>query len=161
MNDIELNYIMRRFQPIFRGVFRKNELDNIKITGYPFAVISNESDFGTRGTHWVALYFGVYGNCDFFDSYGRMSKPDIRKVIDKHTNFGCGYGGIACGKLRVNRKQLQSYNSDVCGHYCIFFLSKRITEKRPMEKILAIFNEDNKVENDRFVLDYVNNNFIK
>ena len=72
MNDIKLNYLMKRFQPIFRGVFGKNELENIKIIGYPFAVISNESDFGTRGTHLVALYFDVYGNCDVFDSYGGM-----------------------------------------------------------------------------------------
>ena len=160
MNDIKLNYLMKRFQPIFRGVFGKNELENIKIIGYPFAVISNESDFGTRGTHWVALYFDVYGNCDVFDSYGGMPIPDIRRFIDKHTNFGCGYGGIACGKLRVNRLQLQNYNSDVCGHYCIYFLSKRITEKRPMEKILAIFNEETKLENDKFVYDYVVNKFI-
>ena len=36
MNDIKLNYLMKRFQPVFRGVFGKNELDNITITGYPF-----------------------------------------------------------------------------------------------------------------------------
>ena len=85
-----------------------------------------------------------------------MPIPDIKRVIDKHRTVGCEYGGVACGKLRSNRKQLQGYNSEVCGHYCIYFLSKRITEKRPMEKILAILNEDNKLENDRFVLDYVN-----
>ena len=45
---------MIQFQPGFRGVFGKNELENIKITGYPFAVTSNESGFETRGTHWVA-----------------------------------------------------------------------------------------------------------
>ena len=71
----------------------------------------------------------MYGTCDFFDSYGGMPIPDIRIFIDKHTNFGCGYGGIACGKLRGNRKQLQNYNSDVCGYYCIYFSSKRITER--------------------------------
>ena len=139
MNDIKLNYLMKRYQPIFRGVFGENELENIKITGYPFAVISNESDFRTRGTHWVALYFDVNGNCDLFDSYGGMPIPDIRRFTDKHMNFGCGYGGIACGKLRVNRKQLQNYNSDVCGHYCIYFLSKRITEKETYGKNTGYF----------------------
>ena len=99
----------------------------------------------------------MYGNCDFFDSYGGMPKPDIRRFIDKHMNFGCGFGGIACRKLRVNRKQLQGYNS---GHYCIYFLSKRIPKKRPMEKILAIFNEDTRLENDNFLFDYVTNKFI-
>ena len=89
-----------------------------------------------------------------------MRIPDIRRCIDKHTNFGCGYGGITCGTLRVNRLQLHNYNSDVCGHYCIYFLSKCITEKRRMEKILAIFNEETKLENDKFVYDYVVNTFI-
>ena len=56
MDDIKLNYIMRRYRPIFRGVFGKNEFKDIKITRYLFSVISNESDLGTRGTHWVAIY---------------------------------------------------------------------------------------------------------
>ena len=45
--------------------------------------------------HTGLHYIDVYGNCDFFDSYGGMPKPDIRRCIDKHTNFGCGYGGIS------------------------------------------------------------------
>ena len=149
MNGIQFTYIMRRFRPSFRGVCGKNELENIQITGYPFCVISNESDFGTRGTHWVAIYFDVYGNCDFFDSYGGMPAHDITRFIDKHTD----------SRVKMNRKQLQSYTSDVCGQYCIYFLSKRITEKRPMEKILAIFEEDNKLQNDCHVLEYVHNKF--
>ena len=55
---------------------------------------------------------------------------------------------------------MENYNSDVCGHYCIYFLSKRITEKRHMEKILAIFNEETKLENNKFVFDYVTTTFI-
>ena len=66
---------------IFRGVFRKNELKSLTITGYPFCIISNESDFGTKGTHWVAIFFDVHGNCDYFDSYGQMPVPDIGRFI--------------------------------------------------------------------------------
>ena len=117
MNDTKLKYIMRRYRPLFRGVFGKNELNDIKVT-YPFCVISNESDFGTRGKHWVAICFDMYGNCDYFDPYGDMPVPD-RRFIDKHINFGCGYDRIACCTLRMNRKQIQSLRSDVCEQYCI------------------------------------------
>ena len=61
MNDTKLNYVMRNYRPIYRGVFEKNELTDIKIAPYLFCLISYESDFGTRGTHWVAIDFDVYG----------------------------------------------------------------------------------------------------
>ena len=46
----------------------------------------------------------------------------------------------------------------MCGQYCMYSLSKSI-EKRPMDKILSVFNEDNRLENDRFVLEYTHNIF--
>ena len=118
MNVTKLNYIMRQYQPIFRGVFGKNELDAIQLTGYPFCLISNSSDFGKKGTHWVAIYFDVSGNCDYFDLYGDITIADIRLFIGKHTGDG--------GKLEMNRKQIHSFRSDVCCQYCIYFLSKCI-----------------------------------
>ena len=113
MNDIRLNSILKRFKPltnIFIGVFGKNEL---KATSYPFCLISNESNYGTKGTHWVALYFDVAGNCDYFDSYGQLPKKEIQDFMNKHAK-----------SIQVNTKQFQSIDSDVCGQYCIYFLTK-------------------------------------
>jgi len=81
LNNTKLNYIMRKYRPIFRGVFGKNEFKDIKITGCPFCAISNESDFGTSGTHCVAVYFDVYGNCDYCDPYGDIPVAEMGLFI--------------------------------------------------------------------------------
>ena len=97
MNDIRLNSILKCFKPltnIFMGVFGKNEL---KAASYPFCLISNESNYGTQGTHWVALYFDVVGNCDYFDSYGQAPKKEIQEFMNKHVKH-----------IHVNTKQFQS-----------------------------------------------------
>ena len=104
MNDIRLNSILKRFKPltkIFIGVFGKNEL---KAASYPFCLISNESTCGTKGTHWVALYFDVVGKCDYFNSYGQPPKEEIQEFMNKHVK-----------SIQVHTKQFQSIDSDVCG----------------------------------------------
>ena len=103
MNDIRLNSSLKRFEPltnIFIGVLGKNEL---KAASYPFCLISYESNYGTKGTHWVALYFDVAGNCDYFDSYGQLPKKEIQDFMNKHAK-----------SIQVNTKQFQSIESDVC-----------------------------------------------
>ena len=60
--------------------------------------------------------------------------------------------------IRINDKQLQSYGSDVCGQYCIYYLSKRALH-HSMNNILNVFDEDRRLDNDRYVLDYVHNKF--
>ena len=147
MNDIRLNGILKRFKPltnIFIGVFGKNEL---KATSYPFCLISNESNYGTKGTHWVALYFDVAGNCDYFDSYGQPPKKEIQDFMNKHAK-----------SIQVNTKQFQSIDSDVCGQYCIYFLTKRALH-HSMHEILSVFNENRHNENDVYVLDFIHNKF--
>ena len=151
MNDIRLNNILRRYRPlsnIFKGVFGKNELAAIPIPAYPFCIISNESDFGTKGTHWVAIFFDKHGNCDYFDSYGQMPMPDTEMFI-KH---------YAKGIIQMNKRQIQSLGSDVCGQYCIYYLSKRAVNQT-MNQIISVFHEDRRRDNDIYVLDYVHNKF--
>ena len=112
---------------IFIGVFGKNEL---KAAPYPFCLISNESNFGAKGTHCIALYFDIAGNCDYFDSYGQPPKKEIQEFTNKHAK-----------SIHVNMKQFQSIESDVCRQYCIYFLTKRALQHR-MHEILSIFNEN-------------------
>ena len=122
MNDIRLNSILNRFKPltnIFIGVFGKNEL---KAASYHFCLISNESDFGTKGTHWVALYFDGVGTCDYFDSYGQPPKKEIQEFMNKHAK-----------NIQVSMTQFPSIDSDVRGQYCIYFLTKRALQHKMHE----------------------------
>ena len=107
MNDTKINRLLRLYGPTrvkFKGVFGKNELKPVNI--YPYALIINESTFGTRGTHWVAAYFTRNGHCEYFDSYGQSPLPEIDRFLpDKATGRGYARNAI----------QLQQFNSDVCG----------------------------------------------
>ena len=138
MNDIQLNYLMKRFQPFLGEYLGKMnwkilKLQDIHLLSYPMnQILDLEAHIGL---HYILMCMGI-------------------------VTYLILMGVCPCGNLRVNRIQLQSYNSDVCGHYCICFLSKRITEKIPMEKVLAIFNEDTKLENNKFVFEYVVTKFI-
>ena len=60
--------------------------------------------------------------------------------------------------IQVNTKQFQSIDSDVCGQYCIYFLTKRVLHHK-MHEIISVFNENRRNENDVYVLDFIHNKF--
>ena len=60
--------------------------------------------------------------------------------------------------IQVNTKQFQSIESDVCGQYCIYFLTKWAV-KRKMHEILSVFNENRRTANDVYILDFIHNKF--
>ena len=56
-----------------------------------------------------------------------------------------------------NSKQLQSILSDVCGHYCVFYLCHR-ARGHSMKAIVNMF-DSNKTSNDTKVFRFVNKHF--
>ena len=83
----------------------------------------------------------------YLDSYGRPPKKEFQKFIE-----------INSKSIQINAKQHQSKDSDVCGQYCICYLSKRVINPK-MYEILSIFNENKRKENDLYVLNYIHNKF--
>ena len=77
-----------------------------------------------------------------------MPVPDIVLFIRRY----------AKGIIQMNKRQIQSLGSDVCGQYCIYYLSKRAVNQT-MNQIINVFNEDRRRDNDIYVLDYVHNKF--
>lgn len=117
-------------------------LEKVVITSKRMAIVANLSDSSSLGTHWV-LYIinGVNGPIEYYDSYG----TPIHEQPSYFLNF--------CLKnkrriIQIN-KQLQSINSEVCGHYCIFFTLMRLNGCS-MQKIYSCFSK-NYVKNDTFV----------
>ena len=78
-----------------------------------FIVNTDTSAFG--GEHWVAVYI-TRRNFYFFDSFGRTigQFPDPFKSYMKQAskNFN----------VRTSSRLLQSYKSDTCGFWAVFFL---------------------------------------
>ena len=62
-----------------------------------------------------------------------------------------------CGEWDFNDRKLQSDWSDVCGQYCIFFLSHR-ARGYSMNKIVQLF-DDNTMLNDAKVSHFVKSHF--
>ena len=97
--------------PLMQGVFPSNNLPVIKT--YPAGLISNKNLHDLPGTHWVAMYFTSPGNSEFFDSYG--FPPEVYGMEDYFSRKVTMYNDLP----------LQGITSDVCGHYCLFYLLHR------------------------------------
>lgn len=76
---------------------------------YETAIVNLDSKYG-EGTHWVC-YRKKRGNVEYFDSFGNLRPPT--EVVDY---FGPDV------RIEYNYKNVQKYNSVVCGHLCLKFL---------------------------------------
>ena len=105
--------------PILRGQVRAKDepIDpTLNSTGFIF----NTDTQDQPGTHWIAVYVDKQQQPFYFDSYGFSPDPAMRHFMQQ-------YGGAPL----VNRRRFQSNYTNVCGHYCLFFLhlcAKRQTD---------------------------------
>ena len=136
--------------PYFRGVFSCDKLPVVE--EYPCAVVANTDPASEPGEHWVCFYFDKDGVAEYFDSYGH-TPPNwdlFGFYIDNSDDDKKTY--------LSNTTQLQGLDSDVCGHYCIAFLSKRCAGV-PLNNIVEIYNGDYPGENDNKIAKAVNEKY--
>ena len=132
----------------FLGVFAKNEIPGITDQlRFPAYLVANTANSTQAGEHWIALYFTDSLHCEFFDSFA----------------FSPGFYGLSeyLNKFSITATvdfPLQSINSSVCGHYCIYYLFNR-SLGHPMHLILRSFTTVDQDWNDNHVFDVVTNNF--
>ena len=112
----------------FCGVFPSDKLPQT-IDRYPCGFVANTDLSSEPGTHWVAFYFPSEEKGEFFDSHGHA--PEYYRK-----SFG---DFLRSRAWDFNRRKLQSAWSDVCGQYCIFYLSHR-ARGRSMSNIVHLFN---------------------
>ena len=130
----------------FCGVFPSDKLPR-SLDRYPCGLIANTDPSNKSGTHWVAFYFPSEKKGEFFDSYGHAPEQ-YRKSFG---NF------LKTHAWNFNKRKLQSAWSDVCGQYCIFFLSHR-ARGFSTSQIVHLFNNDT-VSNDVQVSAFVRRHF--
>ena len=94
------------------------------------------------GTHWVAFYFTKEREGEFFDSYGLPPS---------------NYTGTFSSFLNNNSKTLQSIDSKVCGHYCLYFALFRSCQVS-MSAVVHRFSS-NKSRNDFLVQQFIEKRF--
>lgn len=85
--------------------------------------VMNFDVFGGPGTHWVAWIcrpaFTVY-----FDSFGVPMPDTMRAYLKKHP-----------GTHWNNAGQIQSFDSNLCGYYCVDFVKNCHDAKGPQDVI--------------------------
>lgn len=94
-------------------VAAKDQISEIDFDKSPLSVIINtsKSNIINRG-HWVCLIVWNKSNCEFWDSYGKSP----------------GYYNIEFPiflKYKTVSKDVQGFNSRVCGLYCLEFIIMR------------------------------------
>lgn len=76
------------------------------------AIINLDSKNGA-GTHWVA-YKKNGNDVTYFDSFGDLQPP--RDLME--------YLGV--GSVKYNNKRYQEYDTVICGHLCLKFLTEQL-----------------------------------
>ena len=144
MNTSQLNTIITT--PSFMGAVPFDKLPK-QPNSEMFSVVINTSPSSESGDHWLAL---VYKNSlyYFLDSYGRtLSDETFSREFVKTIKSYVGHV-----KIRYQKKLLQQLMSNVCGDYCIYFISELVNKN--FNSVMSVFSADLK-SNDNFVFKYV------
>jgi len=151
MNSNQLRCIINcdhELRHFISGVFARDQIPqyiNQSCCGF----ISNTDKSQDKGQHWVAFYVTSSTTGFFFDSYGNHPAFYAKEFEDFFTRNGL--------TLQYNNIRLQSYNSNVCGHYvCLYLLLQ--SRNIPIQQMLRLFNEHH-TSNDIFVHDFIHNAF--
>jgi hypothetical protein len=131
------------------GVYARDMLPDTSSRRYPFCCVANTDPSESPGEHWIAMYFDAEGRGEFFCSYG---SPPHQRDFDRF--------------LRRNSRNwiyndtcLQSADSLVCGHYCIFYLYHKCLGYS-MFSIVQMFS-NNRRRNDHIVSKFVKERYSR
>ena len=111
------------------GVFARNELPQGDLL--PGAYVVNSHD--APGEHWFLLFVGE--RVELYDSLGRSPQD---------------YGiTVPCEFVA---KRLQSYNSNTCGHYVLYFLYWRSREIDMYTLIRSLEKDSERIVKDHYAM---------
>ena len=123
----------------FRGVFPCDLLPNYVEQGIPHAFIINLDAHNKPGSHWVALYITNNGNAVYFDSFGAPPFKPIHSFILRNSHT-----------LVFNSMVIQSFTTQTCGLYCIYFI-KRMCRGARLYELHQHFDSRFPQRNDRII----------
>ncbi len=121
MNSIEIETILNAYKWNkfkFLGCFAADQLPDVELRQIPVCFIANVEASNESGSHWVAFIIPKDGYCEYFCSLG---------ISFYHWPLFTTYirNSMCFESTLMNRKQIQSSNSNLCALYCIEFLIQR------------------------------------
>lgn len=131
-------------RPKFLDVYGADQVPRIPDT-YPCCCIANTDPIHRPGRHWVAVYWIGPDKGEFFNSYAE--RPSWL-----NERWRCFDG------FRQIPHELQAYETDVCGDYCLYFLYRRCRDV-PMSSIVKPFSKSDLAYNDQAVLERMHDLF--
>ena len=151
MDTVQLTLILRKdryTRGVFQGVYPSDKLPT-SVSSYPALFIANVDASDKPGSHWLAFYFTKDREGEFFDSYGLPPSNYSRTFTSFLNNNSSSW--------IFNTVTLQSVNSKVCGHYCLYFALFRSRQVN-MSTIVYRFSSD-KSRNDFLVKRFIEKHF--
>ena len=123
-------------EPKFNGVYSRNNLPKINDGAY----VIDLDEFKSVGTNWIALY--VNGNNEiYFDSFGLEHIPkEIKKFIGNKT-------------IIKNICRILTYDSIMCGYFCIKFIDFMLKGKSLRDFTNLFFSNEYR-KNNKIILKY-------
>ena len=140
MNSTTIEKILRSdkcSKHVFGGVYASDKLPET-VDRYPRAYVANVDRSNMPGSHWIAFWFASPSHGEFFDSLGQRPKRT-------HFHYTC------------NHRTVQSAFSNVCGHFCIYYIFYRC-RNMSMSTIMYKFTR-NLEQNDELVASFVRKMF--
>lgn len=161
MNNEQLWKCVKQDQLMWRyctGIYACDTvlLPRKKINSLPICYIMNTDPIALPGKHWIAVYLSIYGQHEFFDSYGRQQST-VAPYLPKIKAAAAAATMAGRSDWLENTVTLQSPHTSTCGQYCLYYLSHRCAG-RQMKDIVNDFSAD-RVDNDRLINDYINSTF--
>ena len=122
-------------EPRFNGIYSRDNLQKIKVGEY----IINLDEYSDIGTRWVASY--VQNNVTYFDSFRVEHVPkEIRTFIGNKN-------------IKTNIFRIQTYDSIVCGYFCIGFIDFMLAGKT-LTDFTNLSSPNNFKRNDDIILTF-------
>ena len=122
-------------EPRFNGIYSRDNLQKIKDGEY----IINLDEYSDIGTRWVASY--VQNNVTYFDSFRVEHIPkEIRTFIGNKN-------------IKTNIFRIQTYDSIVCGYFCIGFIDFMLAGKT-LTDFTNLSSPNNFKRNDDIILNF-------
>jgi hypothetical protein len=124
---------------------------SINIEHFPALVIINTDEITGRGEHWCVAFYRNRNVCEFFDPLG--FSPN---------NKNLGYNLVpnlfenCLKKIEFNKKQVQAFDAETCGHHCVYFSFLR-ANNIPMLTILNNYYTNEPAQNDSKVFSIIEN----
>ena len=116
--------------PHFRGVFMR---DTLPTTPYKVeCAIVNLNTSAESGSHWVC-YNKNNKTRIYFDSFGQITPLEIQTYLKTKSENGVGV-------IQRNTDIVQSINTNICGHLCLFVLKALAGEHWSFQRVLNTLN---------------------